>query len=125
MEQIILFQVPEADAVRIKRFAGTLHIRTRMAEPEEYRQTLGCLAGITTHKSSERYEGTPPKESLLLFCNVSEKHLDELLARIRKENILLDYKAVLTPSNQNWNVLRMYGEMEKEKRLYTKATPAD
>ena len=118
MEQILLFQVPETNAVKIKRFAGTLHIRTSIVMPEDYRQTLGCLAGKSAHKTNELFQGTPPEESLLLFCDLSEKHLNQMLGKIRKEGIEIDYKAVLTPSNQNWNVLWMYGEMEREKKQY-------
>lgn len=115
MEQILLFQLPQADAVRLKHLAGALHIRTITVEKEEYWQTLGHLAGKLPHKAVEPYQGETPGQSLMVFCDVTEKHLDRMLANIRKEGISADYKAVLTPSNQNWNVLRMYAEMEKER----------
>lgn len=115
MEQMLLFQVPEADAVRLKRLAGAVHIRTGIIEKEEFWQTIGYLAGKTPHKTAECYQGEVPEQSLMVFCDVTEKHLDRILANIRREGIFVDYKAVLTPFNQNWNVLRMYAEMEKER----------
>ena len=33
---------------------------------------------------------------------------------------LVDYKAVLTPTNRKWNVMRMYLEMQAEKAAYQK-----
>jgi hypothetical protein len=46
--------------------------------------------------------------------------MDKLLASLRRDQVVIDYKAVLTPTNRKWNVMRMYLEMQAEKAAYQK-----
>ena len=46
--------------------------------------------------------------------------MDKLLASLRRDQVVIDYKAVLTPTNRKWNVMRMYLEMRAEKTAYQK-----
>lgn len=61
---------------------------------------------------------TVSKESLMLFCDVGEKHFNRALALLRSRAVRVDYKAVLTPTNREWNVLRLYAELAREKAEY-------
>ena len=59
-----------------------------------------------------------PKGSLLLFCDIEDIKLDKILAALRKNQVMVTYKAILTPTNKKWNVLRLFVEMEREKKSY-------
>ena len=46
--------------------------------------------------------------------------MDKLLLALRRDQVTIDYKAVLTPTNRKWNVMRLYLEMQAEKAAYQK-----
>lgn len=76
----------------------------------------------TGQTAADRSDGQPKegvqKESLMVFCDVSEKHFNRTLALMRERAVKIDYKAVLTPTNREWNVLRLYAELAREKAEY-------
>jgi hypothetical protein len=115
MEKILLFQVKEAEAV--KAIAAPLHIKVETVEQTHYKETLESLyRGVAA--PSEQFSGEVPQGGLLLFCHLPDKTLDKMLAGLKKKKLAIDYKAVLTPTNAKWNVLRLYFEMEQEKKAY-------
>ena len=71
----------------------------------------------------EIFDGTPPGESMLVFCGLGEGQLDKLLAALRRNEVHVDFKAVQTPTNQQWSALRLYAEMEREKNTDTVFLP--
>ena len=52
----------------------------------------------------------------MVFCRLPDKVLDRVLAALKRKHITVDYKAVMTPTNAKWNILRIYFEMEREKK---------
>ena len=56
-----------------------------------------------------------PEASLLLFCGLREKRLDKLLFELRREEVTVEYKAILTPVNRTWTLRHLYLEMQREK----------
>ena len=46
--------------------------------------------------------------------------MDKLLLSLRKNRLLIDYKAVLTPTNSQWNVLRLLLELRAERLSFEK-----
>lgn len=61
-----------------------------------------------------------PHESLLLINGLSDKRLDKLLFELRRAEVAVDYKAVLTMSNSSWTLDRLFSELRKEKAAYSK-----
>ena len=59
-----------------------------------------------------------PAESLMVMCDVTEKQMNQLLMELRRREIRIDYKAVLTPTNRTWKVGQMYLEMARERAMY-------
>lgn len=94
-----------------------MHIKVCQVDHQYYKETLGNLYR-DTEKTAEEYTGELPEGSLVVFCKVEEKKLDKLLHAFQKKNLAIDYKAIMTPTNANWNILRLYFEMEKEKKEY-------
>lgn len=113
MEKILLFQCKEAEKVR--QIAGKRRIKTEVIETEFFRESIGTLERGRPKMPKESFSGEPPKGSLLVFCGVTKKHFDAVLADLKKGEIEIDYKAVMTPTNRMWSVLRLYMELEREK----------
>ena len=57
---------------------------------------------------------TPP--SCLVLCGLRDKRLDKVLFELRRADIPVDYKAVLTPSNQEWTVPELMKELQRERQ---------
>lgn len=113
MEKILLFQVP--NATEIKSALAPLHIRTEEVETKDFRKTLGAIYA-DEKTTEEEFHGETPKGSLMVFCRLPDKVLDRVLAALKRKHITVDYKAVMTSTNAKWNILRIYFEMEREKK---------
>ncbi len=114
MEKILLFHSNDFD--KIKQITSRMRIPVVAVEPIFYNETLKTLSSkqLNIFQPSEPFHGTAPAESIMLFCGIAEKKMDKILFELRKSGISIDYKAILTPTNSNWRVLRLYLELERE-----------
>lgn len=116
MEKILGYQIKEKE--QLKKILTPMKICFQEIAAEDLRQSVGDLAEGKKLPLAAPFDGTAPTESLLVFCGVSEKHLDKLLFSMRKMQIQVDLKAVLTPTNQKWTVLMLLLELGKEKSKF-------
>lgn len=113
MEKIILFQIE--DSREIERLAANMGIRVIHAGPETYQEILENIAMERVSPPTAPYQGGPLPGSLMVFCDVSEKHFNRLLFELRSRKAAVDLKAVMTPTNRKWTVLQLYRELERER----------
>ncbi len=125
MEQVLLFQVQHEEAAEIADMLAAMKVKCREIPVQAYRQTIGELAAGGRNEErpefgrvKEEYKGEVPDESMMLFCDMGEKHFNRILAHLRSRAVKVTYKAVLTPTNREWNVLRLYAELAREKAEY-------
>lgn len=116
MEKVLLFQLSDKDRQLVEKISSNMRIKVLAVEKEKYRQKLGWLAGEGRPVLPEVFDGVLPEGSMLVFCNLTDKHMDKMLFELRSRNADITYKAALTPVNAKWNVLRMYAAMEQEKK---------
>ena len=116
MEKILIYQVKEKEAV--KQLLAPMKIRLEEIEAADLRQSIGDLAEGKRNVLTAPFTGNAPQESLMVFCGVNEKHFDKILFALRQKQIPIDYKAVLTPTNQKWSVLMLFLELAKEKNSF-------
>ena len=105
MEKILIYQVKEKEAV--KQLLAPMKIRLEEIKTTDLRQSIGDLAEEKKNVLTAPFTGSAPQESLMVFCGVNEKHFDKILFELRRKQIPVDYKAVLTPSNRKWSVLML------------------
>jgi hypothetical protein len=115
-DKLLVFHPNEADWKKIKQIANAQKIRAERVEPARYMQPLGTLVAGGQDPHGKVFEGEVPVESLIVMCGFSEKEMDKLLAALKKAQVPIDYKAILTPTNRRWNVLRLLLELGVEKR---------
>lgn len=118
MEKVLLFQIDAADAEVIREIAGRLRVKVQSVPREHFKQTLEELVNASAPQDS--YTAAGPDGSLILMCGFDEAHMDRFLKELREKRIRSDYKAILTPTNSKWNVLRLYAEMAREKAEFEK-----
>lgn len=103
---------------KIKFVLIRMGIRIKNIEKKDYLQPAGALAGVPGILADQpEYEKEGFTEEMLVMYNFTEKQLDEMLLRFRKEKIpKIDLKAVITQTNCNWNSLKLFEEIKKERQ---------
>ena len=56
----------------------------------------------------------PKPLGMIIFCGFSSYQLDEILSKLKKENINIPLKAIETKDNMNWSIDYLYYELVKE-----------
>lgn len=116
-ETILLFHFSDRDRRnRLTRALFPLRMKIREIAPEDYLQPIGYLAGNKEILPKEEvYTGEDLEGEMLVMAGLSSARVDMVLRAIRKSGIgMIPYKAVLTPSNQNWNTLELFTELKSE-----------
>ncbi len=118
-EKILLYNVKEPQD--IIKAASNMRIVSGFIYESDTNKTLAELAfgvrGVSLSDITE-YEPAQDKESLIIFCDVYDKHMDKLLFEIRQKQINITFKAVLTDTNKKWNIGQMLVEMRRERFEY-------
>ena len=83
---------------------------------------IGYLAGVKEISRAEIPAALIPQEQMekemLVIAGITGNLFDQVLFTLRKAGTPVDYKAVLTEHNQNWNCIQLYKELEKEHQMY-------
>lgn len=124
MEKILLFHLDPEEYQKVRQIAGRLRVPCEQIDAAYYGQTLAALVSGKYQEASDKEEAAYqqiPTESLILFCDFSDKRMDKLLFELRRSEVNVDYKAALTPTNKSWNVNQLMLEMRREKAAYRSA----
>ena len=108
----MLIQITPEDA--ILNLAQRMHIRTVSVSPNDYQKSIGQLAGFSDQTATHTSDGTGLDGSMLIFCNVKERHQNQILEKLRTMDVSITYKAILTPTNRHWTVFQLYDELHRE-----------
>ena len=117
-EKILLYNVKEPQD--IIKAASNMRIASGFISESDSDKTLAELAAKVKGMPSDvaEYHSQENKESLVIFCDVTDKHMDRLLFEMRQKNTGVTFKAVLTDSNRKWNISQMLVEMRRERFEY-------
>ena len=138
MEKLVLIHVDDIEYHKIQNIASRMKITVDRI-PEEivtanyklgelvngaYKNAADTIDGtgreqenVTGHSSETGAVNAQAKsraDSLILVCNLQEKRLDKMLFELHAE-VKVMYKAILTPSNQNWTVPMLMQELCRER----------
>ena len=117
-EKILLYNVKEPqDIIKV---ASNMRIASGFINESDSYKTLAELAAEVKGIPSDvaGYHSQEDKESLVIFCDVTDKHMDRLLFELRQKNTGVTFKAVLTDANKKWNISQMLVEMRRERFEY-------
>lgn len=117
-EKILLYNVKEPQD--IIKAASNMRIASGFINESDSYKTLAELAAEVKGIPSDvaGYHSQEDKESLVIFCEVTDKHMDRLLFEMRQKNTGVTFKAVLTDANKKWNISQMLVEMRRERFEY-------
>ena len=117
-EKILLYNVKEPQD--IIKAASNMRIASGFINESDSYKTMAELAAEVKGIPSDvaGYHSQEDKESLVIFCDVTDKHMDRLLFEMRQKNTGVTFKAVLTDANKKWNISQMLVEMRRERFEY-------
>ena len=117
-EKILLYNAKEPQD--IIKAASNMRIASGFINESDSYKTLAELAAEVKGIPSDvaGYHSQEDKESLVIFCDVTDKHMDRLLFEMRQKNTGVTFKAVLTDANKKWNISQMLVEMRRERFEY-------
>ncbi len=119
MEKLLLIGMNDDEYRKIAQVANRLKITVDVINPEYYNKTLGELAGGKYKETASQVPMDVSTESLIVICGLTDKRLDKLLFELRRAEVNVDYKAILTQTNKDWNVSQLMQEMRREKMEYS------
>lgn len=82
-------------------------------------ETIGFLAGYTGFSSNGTNISTD--EECIIFSGISSKRLDVILKNMRKAELDIPLKAVVTSHNQSMSLDRLLSELKKEHEAIEKS----
>ena len=118
MEKILAIACSDVQIEILKKITGDMKIRLQRVPEKDTDHTLEEILNSGSDEKVSGEEVSDGENSLVIFCDLTEKHLDHVLARLREKQAGLCYKAVLTPTNRTWNLQKLYINMEMEKKQF-------
>lgn len=116
-ETILIFNAPPKPVLlKIQKALLPLRVRIRTVSHEYYNQPIGSLAGMKNIISEAKEPGTEElAATFFVFCFLADQKLDQVLAALRRCGAgPFPYKAILTPTNCEWNAYECFEEIRKE-----------
>lgn len=100
---------PEALASLLRRHG----LRVVQVPRDQVGQSVGFLAGYRGF-SPRTGPGAPPKDRILVFCEVPEDTLDAVLEDLKRTEAPPALKAILTGTNASWSFQHLAQELSSE-----------
>lgn len=106
--------------LKVRQALLPLGFRIKTVEKGEFGKPLGVLAGIKEMKEAgdemkEEYDGPGFEDEMAVMAGFTSSQVDAFIYALRKKGVgRIDYKAVLTSTNQNWDSVTLFHEIKKE-----------
>lgn len=117
-ETVLLYNFTDKKrALMVRQALLPLGIRLKPVQREEYLKPIGALVSPGTAKDSQDkpYDGPGFTDEMLLMAGFTSGRIDTLIQALRRWGVgKIDYKAVLTDTNRDWDSLKLYEEIRKE-----------
>ncbi len=116
---ILVYGFEEERLSRLKRAAAPLRFTIKTVQQSDYGQKLGYLIGAEGYESSPS-EQTEIIDEMLLMSGFTSADIDMLLMAMRKHGVgRVALKAVVTPTNIDWNSIELYHAVKEDHEAMT------
>ena len=126
MKQAVLlcYNLAPEKAQKIRLAAMRLKIRVRPVAKEEYGQTLAALCGME-ETTDAAYGGAGFEDEMLVMANFPAAMMNTFLGLFRRMGIApVALKAILTPTNVQWDSEKLHAEIASEHEAMMKGNGA-
>lgn len=117
--ETVLFYEPEggAQGALLKSVLVRMGVRIKNVSSEAVGQTIGCLLGRKGFDARENSEALVLDEPVLVLDGFTDKRLEILLREMKKNDISIPYKAIVTETNLGWLFHQLYDELAQEHEM--------
>lgn len=107
---------------KVQRTLLPMGYRMKRIQKEQYLQPVGYLMGEKDIAPVDAiYDGEGLEEEMMVLGGFTSGQIDQLIMSLRKSGVgKINYKAVLTETNQHWSVIELYHEIAKEHEAMSK-----
>ena len=112
---VLAFGFDAAELKGLKAACARKSVRLRRVLPEDCGRSIGALCGAGRRRESAAPGGTLPGP-MLVFAHFRDRQLDAFLSELRTARLGKNaLKAVLTPTNAQWDAAALYAGLAREK----------
>lgn len=116
---LLCYNLAPDKAQKIRMAAMRLKIRVRPVAKNEYRQTLAALCGME-EAAEAVYDGNGFDDEMLVMANFPAGMMNVFLGLFKRMGIApVALKAMLTPTNAQWNSEKLHEEIKSEHQAMT------
>ena len=114
--ETVLFYDPEGGerAAKLKSILVRLGIRIKNVPADAVGQTVGNLLGRKGFDARAGAEAPALSEPMLVLDGFTDKRLEILLREMKRQEVRVPYKAVVTETNLGWLLHQLYEELSAE-----------
>ncbi len=116
-ETVLLYNFSDPERLKkAQRALLPLGVRVKKISREDYLQPVGYLAGVKeTGPVDDVYDGDEFDKEMVVMAGLSSKRIDAVIDAFKRAGVgRIDYKAVLTDTNEHWTSVRLYNEISGE-----------
>ncbi|MGN1481467.1 DUF3783 domain-containing protein [Porcipelethomonas sp.] len=117
---IIGYMIQECNLEGLKTTADILDAELKLCGKECSGEKVGFLAKFNGFKESNITVPEPPEDECLILSGFNSKDMDKLLAALKKNNVNIPLKCIVTQHNQSWELYKLIEELKKEHRQMNK-----
>ena len=100
---------------RVREVLRGLGVRVRVAAPARLGDAAGAFAGLVGFRPAfTDYAGPLPEGEFVLLCGLNNAQVDGFIAGCREAGCVVGAKAVLTPTNRKWPLVRLIEAVSAE-----------
>ncbi|MGN1458257.1 MAG: DUF3783 domain-containing protein [Acutalibacteraceae bacterium] len=109
-ETVLLYNFDSERLPKVKRALMPLKFFLKTVSKEDFSQPIGVLAGIKgIEPVEEKYDGDGFDDEMIVMGGFTSAKIDALVRALNKNGIgKIALKAVITPTNVNWNSVELY-----------------
>ena len=111
---VLIYNCRGPKFAKLPQILAMLRVRMRRVEPNQYHLPIEMLAAGEGEPMEN--PGQPIAEDMLVFCNMNQMFLDQLLEVIRLSKFPPILKAAMTMDNKDWDSRKLYEELVAEKK---------
>ncbi len=117
--EILIYNLHDAKRLAgIKKTLLLVGVRFKIVPKEEYLRPIGQIFGVMDKTEIEPYTGDELEEEMIVMGGLSRSQIDYLLNGFRKNGAgTINIKAILTPTNGDWNAVDLFAELKKEHQI--------
>jgi hypothetical protein len=112
---VLCFNVPADKVAKVRFGCMRLGVLVKSVDSADFTQPLGALCGLTPPLENASVPEVPFTGEVLLMAGLNRQQAERLLASLKQSRVNIPLKAVLTPTNAEWDCIRLHRELTEER----------